>query len=59
MMGLARTNALRTVDVVSRKARKHYGIELHTHFREGKHDERAKYAYMEPNPSGLPTYVLN
>lgn len=43
MMGLARTNALRTVDVVSRKARKHYGIQLHTPFKEGKHDESKKY----------------
>ncbi|KAL4946804.1 hypothetical protein BDV06DRAFT_229684 [Aspergillus oleicola] len=43
MMGLARTSALRTVDVVSRKARKHYGIELHTPFKEGKHDESKKY----------------
>ncbi|KAL4960816.1 Hsp70 family protein [Aspergillus stella-maris] len=43
MMGLAKTSALRTVDVVSRKARKHYGIELHTPFKEGKHDESKKY----------------
>ncbi|KAL4988050.1 hypothetical protein BDW68DRAFT_197008 [Aspergillus falconensis] len=43
MMGLSRTKALRTVDVVSRKARKHYGIELHTPFRAEKHDESKKY----------------
>lgn len=46
MMGLARTNALRTVDVVSRKARKHYGIQLHTPFKEGKHDESKKYVFL-------------
>ncbi|RDW70452.1 Hsp70 family protein [Aspergillus mulundensis] len=44
MMGLSRTKALRTVDVVSRKARKHYGIELHTPYRVEKgHDESKRY----------------
>ncbi|KAL4907139.1 hypothetical protein BDW74DRAFT_166661 [Aspergillus multicolor] len=44
MMGLSRTKALKTVDVVSRKARKHYGIELHTPYRRDKgHDETKRY----------------
>lgn len=54
MMGLARTNALRTVDVVSRKARKHYGIQLHTPFKEGKHDESKKYVSSPTHPPSSP-----
>ncbi|KAI9374735.1 hypothetical protein BJX61DRAFT_264991 [Aspergillus egyptiacus] len=43
MMGLSRMKALSTVDVVSRKARKHYGVELYSPFQVGKHDESKKY----------------
>jgi hypothetical protein len=43
MMGLSHTKALRSVDVVSRKARKHYGVELHTPFNAAKHDVSQKY----------------
>ncbi|KAL4886656.1 hypothetical protein BJY04DRAFT_178102 [Aspergillus karnatakaensis] len=43
MMGLSRTKALSTVNVVSRKARKHYGVELHTPFNFDKHDSAKKY----------------
>ncbi|KAL4813417.1 hypothetical protein BDW67DRAFT_177860 [Aspergillus spinulosporus] len=43
MMGLSKTKALKTVNVVSRKARKHYGIELSYPFNAEKHDESRKY----------------
>ncbi|KAJ0418508.1 hypothetical protein BJY00DRAFT_177645 [Aspergillus carlsbadensis] len=43
MMGLSQTKALRSVDVVSRKARKHYGVELHCPFNAAKHDVSQKY----------------
>lgn len=46
MMGLSRTRALQTVDVVSRKARKHYGIELHTPFKAYKHDDSKKCVFF-------------
>ena len=43
MMGLARSNSkLAAVGLVSRAARKHYGIELGTAFKEGKHDQTRK-----------------
>ncbi|KAL2869219.1 Hsp70 family protein [Aspergillus lucknowensis] len=43
MMGLSRTKGLSSVDVVSRKARKHYGIQLHAQFNPAKHDISQKY----------------
>ncbi|KAL4758710.1 Hsp70 family protein [Aspergillus foveolatus] len=43
MMGLSRTKALKTVDVVSRKARRHYGIELSEPFNAEKHDKSKRY----------------
>jgi molecular chaperone DnaK (HSP70) len=39
MMGLSKTKALKTVDVVSRKARKHYGIELSKPFNAETHEK--------------------
>ncbi|KAG0650908.1 hypothetical protein D0Z07_2774 [Hyphodiscus hymeniophilus] len=44
MMALARANSkLATVNLVSRVARKHYGIELATTYDSAKHDESKKY----------------
>ena len=43
MMGLARTNSkLAAVGLVSRAARKHYGVELNESFKSKKHDENKK-----------------
>ena len=43
MMGLARANSkLAAVGLVSRAARKHYGVELNEDFKEDKHDESKK-----------------
>ncbi|KAG4434714.1 hypothetical protein IFR05_009791 [Cadophora sp. M221] len=44
MMGLARSNtALAAVGVISRAARKHYGIELHIDYDAPKHLESRRY----------------
>ncbi|EED14402.1 Hsp70 family chaperone, putative [Talaromyces stipitatus ATCC 10500] len=44
MMGLSRANSsLHNVKVVSRRARKHYGITLNLEFDPRKHDEIKKY----------------
>ena len=45
MMGLSHADAnLSNVDVVSRSARKHYGIKLHVDFdKEAEHDHDLKY----------------
>jgi tRNA A37 threonylcarbamoyltransferase TsaD len=43
MMGLARTNStLAVVGLVSRAARKHYGVEFSKTFKPKKHDESKK-----------------
>lgn len=51
MMGLTRANAnAAAVQVESRAARKHYGIQLHVAFNDEKHDIAQRW--------GIPKYAV-
>ncbi|KAF8862453.1 actin-like ATPase domain-containing protein [Acephala macrosclerotiorum] len=56
MMGLGRAQAeLAAVGVMSRSARKHYGIELHPEYDPEKHEEGKKYWWAKYRQFHVPT----